>query len=226
MSYLLYIKNNWSEFLSIRENRYATVFNILFFILALGGHIHYLKIFENRHGFVIFDPIHNLIPSVDLSGPIFLLTWGAVLLVLQFVIPRPLILFQGLMSFSIMFIARTITIYYVPLEAPQHLIPLIDPVASIFLHGDSTFVKKDLFFSGHTAALVLLIFIVEDKRIKNLLTICAVIVPAMIVIQQVHYTIDVVAAPVAAFLSFKLAGFIATSVLIRTDNNTESRGVA
>jgi membrane-associated phospholipid phosphatase len=62
-----------------------------------------------------------------------------------------------------------------------------------------------LFFSGHTANLALLAFMVDIKWLKYILGICTFIVAVLLLVQHVHYTIDVLVAPFAAYISYKLA---------------------
>jgi membrane-associated phospholipid phosphatase len=62
---------------------------------------------------------------------------------------------------------------------------------------------KDLFFSGHTATLLLFGFLFHVRTLKMIFFSGAIVVGALLMIQHVHYSIDVVAAPFAAWVSVK-----------------------
>jgi hypothetical protein len=60
-----------------------------------------------------------------------------------------------------------------------------------------------LFFSGHTSTLFLMYFF-QDTRIKKLFTLfSSVAVGILVLLQHIHYTIDVIIAFPAAYLCFK-----------------------
>jgi membrane-associated phospholipid phosphatase len=65
--------------------------------------------------------------------------------------------------------------------------------------GDTTPINKDLFYSGHTASLFIMFFIARNRVWKIICFIGAIIVPVLLVWQRVHYTIDVLFAPLAAY---------------------------
>ena len=101
---------------------------------------------------------------------------------------------------------RTISIYLVPLEPPIGMILLKDPVTIIFMSTPSGgYIVKDLFFSGHVSTVVLFFIVAVNRNVKALLLLLAFLIGTFILVQHVHYTIDVVAAPFFSFLAFKLS---------------------
>jgi len=72
-------------------------------------------------------------------------------------------------------------------------------------------ITKDLFFSGHTAILVLTILCLEKKSDKIIGIIATVIVGSLLLVQHVHYTLDVIAAPIIVYPLYKLSRFLITA---------------
>lgn len=94
--------------------------------------------------------------------------------------------------------------YLVPLDPPIGIIPLRDPFVEGFFYDDKVLVK-DLFFSGHTSNMVLLTLFMDIKWLKNILILASIIVGYLLLVQHVHYAIDVFAAPFFAYLAYRLS---------------------
>jgi hypothetical protein len=90
---------------------------------------------------------------------------------------------------------RFITIYLVALEPPIGLVDLHDPLAEILIYGDKLAITKDLFFSGHTATMVFVCFFLPTVKEKWLAFGLSLVLVSLLLIQHVHYSIDVLAAP-------------------------------
>jgi len=88
------------------------------------------------------------------------------------------------------------------LNPPAGLIPLIDPLSNPF-YGKG-FVTKDLFFSGHTSTLFVMYLCFDQKIDKYFSLVTSTIVGILVLVQHVHYTIDVLAAPIFAFFALKI----------------------
>ena len=112
---------------------------------------------------------------------------------------------------------RALTLYLLPLEPPVDIIPLTDPVIETLFYGGHVLLK-DLFFSGHTANLILIGLIVEQRRIKNLLFISGFLVGSMVMIQHVHYSIDVLAAPFFSFVTYRISIWVGNGLIIKDFN--------
>lgn len=101
-----------------------------------------------------------------------------------------------------------ITMYVFTLEPPEGIIPLHDPLVDAVAYGGVVF-NKDLFFSGHVATLLLFVLLEERAVVKKILMVIGGLVAILILLQRVHYTIDVVAAPfvmIGVFLLIKKYG--------------------
>ncbi|NEU07823.1 hypothetical protein GZH53_05820 [Flavihumibacter sp. R14] len=179
-------------------------------LLGLGIFISLLNVFpifyqyiEQRNGMMNHDVFLHMIPAIDVSIPIFIITWFMAILMILKAIKNPSVFITFLYGFIILNIARFISISLIPFNPPHDLIPISDPIANIF-YGD-TYVTKDLFFSGHTAT-QFLCFLCLKKRIDRILGIIAtVLMGFLVLVQHVHYTIDVISAPVFAYLCYWLA---------------------
>ena len=158
---------------------------------------------EQREGFLLNDIILENIPAKDLSIPIFTIIWSMTLLIIIRGIQSPQLFLTALYGFILLFITRMITISAIPLNPPDGLIPLVDPISNSF-YGKS-FITKDLFFSGHTAALCLLFLCFQRKFDKSIALLCTIAVGLLVLVQHVHYTIDVIAAPFFTIICYVLA---------------------
>jgi hypothetical protein len=198
----------WSKALSSRSFRNQFFLTLLVFVGACMHNFHYLRVWQDRQGVQINDIVLNQLPPHDFSLPIFMLEYCTLLLVLVVTIQHPDRLVKGLQMMALIVFARTLCIYFFPLEPPREMIRLDDPFASFFLHSKTTFVSKDLFFSGHISTLALLMLISVNKYVKAWTLAATILVGAMILDMHVHYTLDVVFAPIAAFISYKVVLFI------------------
>jgi membrane-associated phospholipid phosphatase len=104
-----------------------------------------------------------------------------------------------------MVIFRAIAMYITPFEAPVTLLPLNDPFVQLF--GQGNILEKDLFFSGHTATLFLLFLLMEKRILKVAFLIFTLVVGISVILQHVHYSIDVFAAPFFAYTSYRIVLF-------------------
>jgi hypothetical protein len=138
-----------------------------------------------------------------MSAYIFPLIYATVGLgIYRFVQSPPLFLLflWGCLFFSL---SRIITITLVPLNPPHGLVPLVDPVLVAFYRHNQ--ITKDLFYSGHTGSVFLIYLILRNKWEKVFALTATVLVAVLLLIQHIHYTIDVVFAPVFVYITFILA---------------------
>ena len=155
---------------------------------------------QKRDGTVLHDVLLANIPAVNVSIPLFLCIWSSAILIVVRVIKSPTIFLNFLWAFILLSLCRFITISLVALNPPDRLIPLVDPLSNAF-YGKS-FVTKDLFFSGHTAT-VLIIFLCLEKKADRIFVLTAgILVGIMVLFQHVHYTVDVIFAPFFAYLCY------------------------
>jgi membrane-associated phospholipid phosphatase len=96
----------------------------------------------------------------------------------------------------------TFMMYLVPLNPPADMILLNDPFVQFFATGQP--LTKDLFFSGHTATIFLFYLVSEKKLFRAFFLIATVLVGTSVLLQHVHYSIDVASAPFFAYISYRL----------------------
>jgi membrane-associated phospholipid phosphatase len=155
---------------------------------------------QQRQGVVLHDPLLAAIPATDLSIPIFVCIHFAAIWFIYKVYLRHVDLFLFLRSYAILLFVRAICLYFVALEPPLGLVNLSDPVLQVF-YGNNT-ITKDLFFSGHTASMFLIYLCYRRPMDKFLSAIVTTIVAIGVLVQHVHYTIDVLVAFPAAYIVY------------------------
>ncbi len=166
---------------------------------------------EQREGPVFNDFILNLIPATNVSNFVFAIIWSMAALTIVRCIQHPTIFIVFLWGFVLMSLSRMVSISLFPLNPPIGLIELKDPLSNTF-YG-SKFITKDLFYSGHTASQVLMFFCLRKQSDKRLTFIASILVGILVLIQHVHYTIDVVMAPILTYVVYLLAKKITSNAL-------------
>lgn len=195
--------NIWGEAWQLPLFKQKLLVGLAFFITLLNVFPVFYQYIEKRNGMMNHDVFLHMIPAIDVSIPIFIVTWFMAVLMILKAIKNPAVFMTFLYGFIILNIARFISISLIPFNPPHDLIPIQDPIANIF-YGD-TYVTKDLFFSGHTAT-QFLCFLCLKKRLDRVFGLIAtVLMGFLVLVQHVHYTIDVVSAPVFAYLCYWLA---------------------
>ncbi len=174
--------------------RQKTIVGSALLLCILTSFPKFFAFIELRSGIVLNDWVLARIPAIDLSIPIFVIIWSTALLLIYHLLKSPLLFLQFLLSFLLLCISRIISISVFPLDPPIGLIELKDPISSIFYGGTNVFIKKDLFYSGHTATQFLMFLTLIGKKEKIITGITTLFISILVLIQHIHYTIDVIAA--------------------------------
>jgi PAP2 superfamily C-terminal len=175
---------------------------LIIIIFSLPSFFHYI---EKREGAYLHDLILQAIPPVDVSLPTFLIIWSISGLVIVRMIQNPGFALLMLSSFTLLCIARMVSITMVPLDPPDGLIRLNDPLTSMVYGGKDKFMTKDLFFSGHTSNMFLMCLCLSKKTDKYLAFAATIAVGILVLVQHVHYTIDVLAAFLFTYIIFQVS---------------------
>lgn len=199
-------KLNWQQCWQNKSFRIKLFIGFIFITAILLCFPFFFQYIEQREGVVISDAILNAVPSLDVSVPIFMLIWSCAFLMLLAVIKNPEILLTFLIAYIILCILRIISIVSFPLQAPPELVPLIDPLSNHF-YG-VPFITKDLFFSGHASTLFLMYLCQRNKVAKYYILLSSLSVAVLVLVQHIHYTIDVIFAFPFAFLCYRFAKYL------------------
>ncbi len=198
------VKERWLS--AIKQGKFLSI--VVIFLALLIAIVISLPLFfsyvERRSGSIIDDLLLRHLPANDISVILFSVLWAVILLGLYRSFQYPGIFISLLVSFCFLTLIRTASIYLIPLEPPFLLIPLKDPLSNFF-YGQPVFITKDLFFSGHTATMFLMFLCLNKKHDKLIAFLASIITAVLLLVQHVHYTVDVLAAPLFSWLAYKLA---------------------
>lgn len=198
------LNDQWQKFFSNRKIILSFCILVFSAFLAISLFSAFMCWNEGRLGFVFNDPILKLIPPSDFSRITMALTLIPIVTGIIVIFRNPKTTIYFFYTAIFICILRTISLYLTPLDPPYGIIPLTDPVIENLFYGGKVLLK-DLFFSGHTANLVVIGLLLKNTRYQRLLFICAAIVGILLMVQHVHYSIDVFAAPFFAIFAYKMA---------------------
>jgi hypothetical protein len=169
----------------------------------------FFQTIEQRSGIQLVDPLLSLIPPYDVSMATFIIIWFFIGFTVFRSISSPQMFLTLLYSAIFVFSVRFLTLSLIPLEPPAGLIPFVDPISNL-TYGNSDYITKDLFFSGHTSSMFLVYLNLQKKPEKMLALIATIAVGILVLVQHVHYTIDVLAAPFFCYFCYRLSKKITT----------------
>ena len=179
------------------------------FIVMAVAYGQLLVFLDSREGLVtMHDPVllwlRNVVPRRDMSLPIGLLLYsllGATVCV-SVRTPRQWLL---LMHCSMLFlVVRSVLLYVTPLQSPEGIIPLSDPLASLFTRTRP--LENDLFFSGHSAVAFMCACLLNERAWHRALAVSLWAVLVLMMLQQgIHYTADCLVAPFIMITLYQFA---------------------
>jgi hypothetical protein len=204
------IKELWRD--AFANKIFKKKFSIAFILLI--GILIFLPYFfqhiEKRNGIALNDFILQQLKPRDVSVLIFFIIWSVSILMIIRAVKKPHIFIVLLSSFTMLTMSRIISIYLFALNAPEGLIVLKDPLSNFF-YG-TTFITKDLFYSGHTATMFLMFLCLEKKTDKLVALAASFLVGILVLVQHVHYSIDVLVAPIFTYIIHSLAKYWLTEL--------------
>jgi membrane-associated phospholipid phosphatase len=201
----------------VRKQEFINTFIVLgLLILVAFFFTRFLEFHEKRTNelaLVFDDPAYHLLRPIDLSVLIFSLTYGSIVLYIALNYRTARFALRAILCYAFLLLLRIPTLTFVPLKVHPELIHLRDPFLNELVYP--TRITNDLFFSGHVG-LMCIFFLISRKRMVFL--ILGFFVGSSLIIQRVHYSIDVLAAIPFGWLAVKLADMtIQRTLLSRID---------
>ena len=199
-------QQSWTSILADRRELLMSARTVIVLILTLTSYASFLTGIEMRQGFAFQDPMHTLMGPIDLTWPIFLILYGGLIVTIGLLLRQPLILFRAMRAYTILVAIRMLCMWMLPLDPPSTMIALSDPIVELFTSGGASTLTRDLFFSGHTATFFLIGAVVPNAVFRRTFYALGCLVGMLVIAQHVHYTVDVLVAPMAAFTAAYLVG--------------------
>ena len=160
------LRQEWQDAWQISGFRRRVMTGLIVLVTILSLFPVFFQTIEHRHGTVLNDPLLRLLPSHNVSLPIFIVIWSISALALFRAAQMPQLFLNFLWAYILLSLFRMLTISLIPLDPPPGLIGLVDPLSNFF-YGEK-FVTKDLFFSGHTSTVFLLYLCLTGRTDKKL----------------------------------------------------------
>lgn len=186
------LKNNWKEAWSSSLQRTQIIVGTILMTAISCMLPSFFNLIQKRNGVILNDWVLAAIPPHNVSWAIFTIIWGFGLYALWRAIEKPAIYITYVWSLIFVIVLRVLAISMVALDPPKGLIALTDPLTGVF-YGESN-ITKDLFFSGHTSIIYLAYLCLERKSDKMIALFSTIAVVLLLLVQHVHYTIDIIAA--------------------------------
>jgi len=200
----------WKAFLKNKKNLTEFIITAVIVTAVIIAFSHFLHFIEQRDGVILNDPILRTFNPIDLTWLTFALIYLSLIIFVVTTFNKPHKLLIAFQAYGLMLIFRTIAMYLTPFEAPERILLLNDPFVQFFAKGD--ILTKDLFFSGHTGTLFLVFLLAENKTLKTIFLILTILVGSAVLLQHVHYSVDVFVAPFVAYGSYKIINKIHSKI--------------
>ena len=204
------IIQKWRIILANKQFRYSLFGVILLLIVQMSFISYFQAKVELRDGVVFNDPIMHHFPAIPLDIPIFIAIYSANFLAIYLAFKKPEIFLHIAIGYLLVYFFRILSIFLLPLNPPTDIIILKDPILYWFGGGDIT---KDLFYSGHTSSVFMGFLITENKKAKIFIGIALIVTILGILLQKVHYSIDVYAALFFTYTAYRIALFTKNKIL-------------
>jgi hypothetical protein len=199
--YFKSVGTNWKIAWQKKKFRYTLFAGLFLMTVILACYPFFFQYIEDRKGYLFRDPVLKLVAAHDVYIPVFFFIWSCAALMFVSAIRNPGVLLTFLVSYIFLSIIRMLAIFLFPLEPPAGIISLIDPLSNYF-YG-AKFITRDLFFSGHVSTLFLMYLCQQGKLTRTYTLIASLCVSILVLIQHIHYSIDVLFAFPFAYGCYK-----------------------
>ena len=211
------IKDSWKETWDSSFKRKRLIIGTVSMLLVVFIMPYFFGYIEKRPGVLLHDWVLAQIPPHNVSVAIFAIIWGMIIFALIRAIYSPSIYIIYCWTLIFVTIARFTCIILVPLAPPLGFITLTDPLTGVF-YGHAL-ITKDLFFSGHTATLTLIVLCLEKRTDKIIAVFAVIAVAILLLVQHIHYTVDILAAPVIVYALYRVTRYF----LYRTSRKSRKK---
>jgi len=196
------IKSCWGA--AINNKKFLTIFFAVIIIFAIQMYFisGYQSRIERRPGVQFIDPVFGNTPAKAVDALTFFAIYITHIIAIVAAATKPEKFLQIISGYLLVYFFRIFALYLLPLDPPEGTIPLMDPLLIWF--GNGEVITKDLFYSGHTSTTFMVILVTENKQLKYFLLIGLALVIYGVLIQQVHYTVDVYAALFFSYTAYRL----------------------
>jgi hypothetical protein len=196
-------KTNWKTAFRSNSFKLQTVSTLFVAALIVIFIPQFFNFIQTVSGYTINDFILNKFEAQNVSTLIFLLIYSVCILAVINICITPFLFIKTLQALCLLQLIRIICLYFFSLNPEKTIIPLEDPFLGFFFYYGNI-ITKDLFFSGHVSIMALLCIAIPFRPLKYFFIMATILVAILILVQHVHYTIDVVAAPFFSFICFHL----------------------
>ena len=187
----------------LRSNvKFLYLATILCLIIFWHFNLAMMLLFQHRSlSIPLLDPILHMIPPHAVSLELNLLSYTAAITALIYLAKKPRLLLIAIQALLMMWILRWLTIYLLPLATPPNKVPLPDLLA--YSHYN---ISRDLFFSGHTATIVILLLLTKANRFMSIfMGLLLLAIVSLLLIGHQHYFLDILCAPFFAYTCYRIA---------------------
>lgn len=197
------MKFNWKRFISRKNSLIELAFCIALFVFVTILFKRNLVIYEAIQGVRLDDILLKNFRASDVSIYIFVILYTVVFYNYLFLFAYPRLLICFFIFYSSALLIRFTLLSFIHLEAPDFLQYLSDPMLdSVTYNGVK--ITKDLFFSGHMVTIFCCYFAMPNRKIKLLFLASSIALAILLIIQHVHYTIDLLGAYIAVYILYKI----------------------
>ncbi len=200
-TYFITITSAWKEawtYPSFRIQSIITLLAVSSFTIIFSRFFDFV---ESRQGSFLNDFILAMLPAYNVSWIVFFFLYSGIIFGIYYHLHQPKIILIIFQTYVLVTLLRICTITLIPLEPPAGYIPLREPFVQLFTSGGKI-ISKDLFFSGHMSTILSLFYASRRKYVRTFLLYCSLMVGVMVLIQHVHYTIDVIVAVPATYIIY------------------------
>ena len=194
------LREEWQDAWQSAWYRKRVIGGLALVIVILSLFPFFFQTIEKRSGYQLADPLLGWLHPHNVSIAIFVIIWAISLLGVLRAAQDPYMFLTFVWAYALLSVMRTLAITLVPLDPPVGLVGLVDPISNFF-YGEK-FVTRDLFFSGHTSSVFLIFLCLPGKMDRSLALVATVAVGYLLLVQHVHYTLDVLGAFVFGWLAF------------------------